>query len=325
MQAIAARVPGLIGGSADLNPSTLTALKGLGDFQSPALDPGDTQGSSGAYLDYSGRNLHFGVREHGMGACLNGIAAHGALIPYGATFFLFSDYLRPTLRLAAMAGLHLIHVFTHDSIGLGQDGPTHQPVEHLASLRAMPGLTTIRPGDANECAEAWRVAIERRKGPVALILSRQSMPTLDRGHLGAADGLRRGAYILSKEEGQGEVLVLIASGSELQLIAQAGAKLKDLGHPVRLVSMPSWDLFEAQPRGYREAVLPREMPLRLAVEAGSSLGWHRYVGERGGVLSVDRYGASAPGERVLQEYGFTPEEVCRRALGLLEKGGGYGG
>ena len=317
MQAIASSLPGLVGGSADLDPSTLTVLKGLGDFESPGLAQGDEQGSSGGAWNYAGRNLHFGVREHAMGAALNGMAAHGGLIPYGATFFNFSDYLRPSLRLAAMMQLHLIYAFTHDSIGLGEDGPTHQPVEQLASLRAMPGLTVIRPGDANEAAEAWRIALERKDGPMALVLSRQAMPTLDRSRYAPAMGLRQGAYVLSHEEGQGKVLILIASGSELGLIVEAGERLRRQGHPVRLVSMPSWELFEAQGAAYRLAVLPPELPLRLAVEAGVSQGWERYVGESGAVLSVERYGASAPGARVMKEYGFSVDEVCRRALALL--------
>ena len=326
LQAMAAKLPGLLGGSADLDPSTLSALKDRGEFESPALGPGDQQGSSGGPWNYAGRNLQFGVREHGMAASLNGMAAHGGLIPYGATFLIFSDYMRPTLRLAAMMGLKVIYVFTHDSIGLGEDGPSHQPVEHLASLRAIPGLSLIRPGDANETAEAWRAAVIARPGPVALVLSRQAVPTLDRSQLAPAQGLRQGAYVLSHEEGAGEVLILIASGSELALIAEAGARLKSQGHPVRLVSMPSWDLFEAQPPEYQQAVLPKALVCRLAVEAGASLGWHRYVGDGGGVLSVQRYGASAPGARVLKEYGFTVDEVCRRALELLalRKAGGHG-
>lgn len=316
MQAIAPRLPGLVGGSADLNPSTLTALTGLGDFENPALALGDLQGSSGGPWDYAGRNIQFGVREHAMGAALNGMAAHGGLIPYGATFFVFSDYLRPTFRLAAMMGLHVVYVFTHDSLGVGEDGATHQPVEQLASLRAIPGLTVIRPGDANETGEAWRTAVEA-SGPVALVLSRQALPTLDRTRFAAAQGLRRGAYVLAKEEGEGEGLVLIAAGSELSLIVEAADLLKDLGHPVRLVSMPSWELFEAQPEAYRRAVLPPSLKRRLAVEAGVSQGWCRYVGDEGAVLSVDRYGASAPGATVLLEYGFSAKEVCRRALELL--------
>jgi transketolase len=315
LQVLAPRLPGLVGGSGDLNPSTLTALKGLGDFQ-PPRPGGDRQGSSGGGWDYSGRNLHFGVREHAMGAALNGMAAHGGLLPFGATFLVFSDYLRPTLRLAAMTQLHVIYVFTHDSIGLGEDGPSHQPVEHLASLRAIPGLTVIRPGDANECTEAWRVAAGPSGGPMALILSRQAVPTLDRRSLAPAAGLRQGAYVLSRESAGAEALVLIASGSELGLVVEAAARLQSQGHAVRVVSMPSWELFEAQDASYRESVLPGHLPLRLAVEAGVAQGWERYVGDLGGVLSVERYGASAPGAEVMKQYGFTVEEVCRRALEL---------
>lgn len=318
MEAIAPRLPGLFGGSADLNPSTLSALKGLGDFENAALASGDLQGSAGGAWDYAGRNIQFGVREHAMGAALNGLAAHGGLMPYGATFFVFSDYLRPTLRLAAMMGLHVVYVFTHDSLGVGEDGATHQPIEHLASLRAIPGLTLIRPGDSNETAEAWKAAVEA-SGPVALVLSRQAMPTLDRSRFAPAQGLRQGGYVLSHEEGDGETLLLIATGSELGLIVEAGAMLQGLGHAVRLVSMPSWELFEAQPRAYREAVLPPALRRRLAVEAGVGQGWSRYVGDDGEVLSVERYGASAPGRKVLTEYGFSAKEVCRRALEVLAR------
>ncbi|HTA16734.1 MAG TPA: transketolase [bacterium] len=318
LEAIAPKLPGLFGGSADLNPSTLSALKGLGDFEEASMASGDLQGSAGGAWDYAGRNIQFGVREHAMGAALNGLAAHGGLLPYGATFFVFSDYLRPTMRLAAMMGLHVVYVFTHDSLGVGEDGATHQPIEHLASLRAIPGLTLIRPGDANETAQAWRAAVEA-SGPVALVLSRQAMPTLDRSRFAPAQGLRQGAYVLSHEQGKGETLVLIATGTELGLIVEAGAMLQGLGHPVRLVSMPSWELFEAQPRAYREAVLPPSLRRRLAVEAGVGQGWSRYVGDAGDVLSVERYGASAPGAKVLMEYGFSAKEVCRRALEVLAR------
>lgn len=318
MNAIAPRLPALTGGSADLDPSTHTTLAGLGDFHPPAGPEDDTQGADSGGWTPAGRNLRFGVREHAMGAIVNGLAAHGAIIPYGATFLIFSDYMRPPIRLAALMGLHVVHVFTHDSIALGEDGPTHQPVEQLAGLRAIPNLTVIRPGDANETAVAWRVALETRDRPVALVLSRQNLPTLDRGRYAPADGLRRGAYVLEDATNGGPELVLIASGAEVGLIVAAAQRLRDEGVAVRLVSMPSWELFEAQPRAYRDAVLPPSVPARLAVEAGVSQGWQRYVGERGDVLCVDRFGASAPGPEVLRAYGFSVDNVCRRALALVE-------
>ena len=316
MNAIAPRLPALTGGSADLDPSTHTALKGLGDFD-PAAEKGiDTQGSAGGGWSYAGRNLHFGVREHAMGAIVNGLAAHGGVLPYGSTFLIFSDYMRPPIRLAALMGLHVIHVFTHDSIALGEDGPTHQPVEQLAALRAIPNLTVIRPGDANETAVAWRVAVETRDRPVLLVLSRQDVPTLDRSRYASADGLLRGAYVL-RDAGDGKPdLILIASGAEVGLIVAAAERLSSEGVAVRCVSMPSWDLFDALTQADREAVLPPTVHARLAVEAGATQGWHRYVGDAGGVLSVERFGASAPGDVVLREYGFNVEEVCKRARAL---------
>ena len=319
MNAIAPRLPALTGGSADLNPSTKTALKDLGDFNPPAGANNDTQGSDGDGWSHAGRNLHFGVREHAMGAIVNGLAAHGATLPYGATFLIFSDYMRPPLRLAALMGLHVVHVFTHDSIALGEDGPTHQPVEQLGALRAIPNLTVIRPGDANETAVAWRVALETRDRPVVLVLSRQDLPTLDRRRYALADELRRGAYVLSDAADGKPELILIASGSEVGLIVAAAERLRGERVAVRLVSMPSWELFEAQSQAYRDAVLPPSTPARLAIEAGVTQGWHRYVGDRGDVLGVDRFGASAPGPVMLREYGFSVENVCQRALALVEK------
>ena len=319
MNAIAPRLPALTGGSADLDPSTKTVLKGFGDFN-PAPTPGeDTQGSSGGGWSLAGRNLHFGVREHAMGAIANGIAAHGGLIPYGATFLIFSDYMRPAIRLAAVSHLHVIHVFTHDSIALGEDGPTHQPVEQLASLRAIPNLSLIRPADANETAVAWRVALEARRHPVLLALSRQAVPTLDRGRLASAEGLRQGAYILRDAEGGHPELILIGTGAEVGLVLAAADRLAGEGVAVRCVSMPSWDLFDAQPEDVRESVLPRAVRARLAVEAGSPQGWHRYVGDGGDVLGVTRFGSSAPGDVVLREYGFTVDNVCARARALLKQ------
>ncbi|MGB8181637.1 MAG: transketolase C-terminal domain-containing protein, partial [Stellaceae bacterium] len=317
MNAVAPRLPALIGGSADLNPSTHTALSGLGDFEPAGVTVRDKQGAVDGVWGFAGRNVYFGVREHGMGAILNGLAAHGGTVPFGATFLIFSDYMRPPIRLAAMMGLHVIYVFTHDSIALGQDGPTHQPVEQLAGLRAVPGLTVIRPGDANETAVAWRVALEARDRAVALILTRQNVPTLDRTEFAAADGLRQGAYVLADAPNGKPDVILIASGSEVGLIMAARQKLRDQKVLVRVVSMPSWELFDVQPKSYRDQVLLPAIHARLAVEAGASQGWHRYVGDRGDVLGVDRFGASAPGDVVMREYGFTIENVCKRTLALL--------
>lgn len=317
MNAVAPRLPALIGGSADLNPSTHTALAGLGDFEPVGMDACDKQGAVDGVWGYAGRNLYFGVREHAMGAILNGLAAHGGALPFGATFLIFSDYMRPPIRLAALMGLHVIYVFTHDSIALGQDGPTHQPVEQLAGLRAVPGLTVIRPGDANETAVAWRVALEARDQPVALVLTRQNVPTLDRTRCAAADGLRRGAYVLADASDGGPDAILIASGSEVGLIMAARQKLQEQKIRVRVVSMPSWELFDIQPQGYRDQVLLPSVHARLAVEAGASQGWHQYVGDRGDVLGIDRFGASAPGDVVMREYGFTIDNVCQRTLALL--------
>jgi transketolase len=317
MNAIAPRLPALTGGSADLDPSTYTALKGLGDFNPTPASGMDTQGSDGGGWSYAGRNLHFGVREHAMGAIANGMAAHGGAVPYGATFLIFSDYMRPPVRLAALMGLHVIHVFTHDSIALGEDGPTHQPVEQLAALRAIPNLTVIRPSDANETAVAWRVAIETRNRPVVIVLSRQELPTLDRSVYASADGLRRGAYVLSDAADGKPGLILIASGSEVSLIVAAAERLRGEGIAVRCVSMPSWELFDALPQLERDAVLPPSVRARLAVEAGVAQGWHRYVGAAGDVVSLEHFGASAPGPVLLREYGFTVDNVCTRAKALL--------
>jgi transketolase len=318
MNAIAPRVPALIGGSADLDPSTFTALAGFGDFEAAGASARDRQGSDGGGWSLTGRNLHFGVREHAMGAILNGLAAHGGTVPFGATFLVFSDYMRPPMRLAALMGLHVLYVFTHDSIALGEDGSTHQPVEQLAGLRSVPRLVVIRPCDANETAVAWRVALETRDRPVALILTRQHVPTLDRREFAAAGGLRRGAYVLADAPDAKPDLILIAAGSEVGLIVAAARELRARNVHARIVSMPSWELFDAQPVEYRDAVLSPSTRARLAVEAGASQGWHRYVGDHGDVLGVDRFGASAPGDVLLREYGLTVENVCKRALAVLE-------
>jgi transketolase len=319
LNSIASRLPMLVGGSADLNPSTNTALPGLGDFESSALDPVDRQGAVGTEWGYVGRNIHFGVREHAMAAVMNGMAAHDGTIPFGATFLTFADYLRPALRLAALMGLHVIHIFTHDSIALGEDGPTHQPIEQLAALRAIPNLVVIRPGDANETTVAWQAALELKNRPVALVLSRQNLPILDRTRCAAAAGLRRGAYILSEAEGGAPDLILIATGSEISLAIAAQEELRAEKIRARVVSMPSWELFDEQPQEYRDSVIQPQLKARLVVEAGSPQGWHRYAGDGGEVLGVDRFGASAPGEVMLREYGFTVENVCGRALALLQR------
>ncbi len=321
LHAIRRRLPGLVGGSADLDPSTHTALAAMGDFQNPADASGDLQGSAGGGWSYAGRNLHFGVREHAMGAIANGLAAHGGLLPFTATFLVFSDYMRPPIRLAALMRQGVIFVFTHDSIALGEDGPTHQPIEQLANLRAVPNLTVLRPADANEVAVAWRVAVETRDRPTVLVLTRQAVPTLDRSRLAAADGLRKGAYVLADVPVGRPDIVLIASGSEVSLIEEARRLLAQQGVKARTVSMPSWELFEAQPEEYREAVLPASVPARLAVEAGATQGWHAYVGDGGAVVGIDHFGASAPGEVLMEKNGFTPDNVVRRALAVLKRRG----
>jgi len=318
LNAIAPRVPWLVGGSADLNPSTNTAMRGLGDFQSPAHRIEDPQGSSGGPVDYRGRNLHFGVREHAMGAIANGLAAHGGVRPFAATFLVFSDYMRPPIRLAALSELPVIYVFTHDSVFVGEDGPTHQPVEHLPSLRAIPNLLVIRPADANETVEAWRVALEHTTGPVALVLTRQPVPTLDRARYAPASGLRRGGYVLA-DSGEGPPeLILLASGSEVALCVEVYERLVRRGVRARVVSLPCWELFDIQPREYREAVLPPHVERRIAVEAASPLGWERYVGCRGRVVALDRFGASAPYPVIAEQLGFTPNRLERLSLELLE-------
>jgi transketolase len=319
MNAFAAKLPALCGGSADLDPSTHTNLKGYGDFNPDAAPGQDTQGSDSAGWSRAGRNLHLGVREHAMGAIANGLAAHGGFLPYGATFLIFSDYMRPTIRLAALSKLHVVHVFTHDSIALGEDGPTHQPIEQLASLRAIPGVTVLRPADANETAVAWRVAVEARDRPVLLALTRQDVATLDRDRYASADGLRKGAYVLDDADGGKPALILIASGSEVGLILAAAERLRADGIVVRCVSMPSWDLFEAQSQAYRDDVLPPDVAARLSVELGASQGWSRYVGPRGDSIAIDRFGASAPAETLLREYGFSVDHVVARAKALLPR------
>ncbi len=302
LNAIAVKLPDLVGGSADLAPSTNTWMT-----NSPAFAPDC----------HEGRNIHFGVREHGMGSVVNGMAYHGGIIPFGATFMVFSDYMRPPLRLAALSHLGSIWVFTHDSIGVGEDGPTHQPIEQMAALRAIPNLVALRPADANEVREAWKLAIENRHRTTALVLTRQNLPTLDRAVYAPAEGLKQGAYVLA-DLGQGQPrVILMASGSEVGLIVEAGQRLAAKGVPVRLVSFPSWELFAEQDAAYQDAVLPPGITARLAVEAGISMGWHRWVGSKGRVLGIDRYGASAPASTVFEKLGLTVEHAAQIAEELL--------
>jgi transketolase len=316
LQELAHALPELVGGSADLDPSTFTWLKAGGDFEAASTPLTGAQGLlGGGGAAYAGRNIHFGVREHAMGAAVNGLAYHGGFVPYGATFLVFSDYMRPAIRLAALAQLRSIFVFTHDSIGVGEDGPTHQPVEHLAALRAIPNLLVIRPCDANETRWAWQLAIEQRERPSALIFTRQNVATLDRSVFASAELLLRGAYVLNPAADEPD-LILMASGSEVALIVAAEASLRSAGLRVRLVSMPCFRLFEQQPAAYRDSVLPSSVRARLAVEAGSPQGWERWTGLQGEILAIDRFGASAPGATLFKEFGFTAEHVVERARAL---------
>jgi transketolase len=312
LSALAGVVTNLVGGSADLNPSTKTAMAGFGDFESPghSTPPGapKTQGTAGGVWGYAGRNLHFGVREHAMAAAGTGLAVHGGIVPYASTFLTFSDYMRPSIRLAALSQVHVLYVWTHDSLALGEDGPTHQPVEQLASLRAIPGMVVLRPADATETVEAWRIALTHRDGPVGIVLTRQKLPVLDRTVVAPASGLSRGAYVLT-EHGAVPEAIVIATGSEVSLALAAHAALTRDGIRSRVVSMPSWELFDAQPAAYRDAVLPPHVRARVSVEAGSTFGWERYVGAEGTMIGVDRFGASAPGPVVMREYGFTAEHI----------------
>jgi transketolase len=293
LNAIAEKIPFLMGGAADLSPSTDTIINGEKSFSAE---------------DKDGRNFHFGIREHSMGAILNGIAITKGFIPYGATFLIFSDYMRPPMRLAAISKIKPIYVFTHDSIGLGEDGTTHQPVEQLIGLRSVPNMTVIRPADANETTEAWRVALEHRAGPVALILTRQSLPVIDQEKYSKATGLAKGAYILSDSTDKPDV-ILVASGSEVQLILKAQENLKNKSIHARVVSMPSWELFEKQNKSYQESVFPNDIRKRLSVEAGSVIGWSKYVTEKGKSLGLDHFGESAPAEELFREFGFTVENI----------------
>jgi len=318
LRALAAAIPDIMGGSADLNPSTYTALPGLGDFQPANWEPADKQGAVGGEWGYAGRNLHFGVREHAMGAIAGGMALHGGLIPFTATFLVFADYMRPPMRLAALGEARVIYVFTHDSVAVGEDGPTHQPIEQLMNLRAVPNLTVIRPADATETTEAWKAALHNTEGPTALVLSRQALPVLDRSTYAPADNVQRGAYVLWQVEKGAPEVILIATGSEVHTALEAGKMLAEDGVNARVVSMPSWELFDQQPVAYRESVLPSEVRTRVAIEAGTALGWEHYVGLDGVVVGMRSFGASAPGKVVLQEFGFTPENVAAQARALLQ-------
>jgi len=301
LQALAAAVPNLVGGSADLGGSTGTTLK-----QGGAFGPTTT-----------GRTFHWGIREHGMAACLNGMAAHGGLRPFGSTFLVFSDYMKPAIRLAAIMRLPVIYIGTHDSIGVGEDGPTHQPIEHLAMLRAIPNLVVLRPGDATETVEAWRVAAARRDGPTMLVLSRQKLPVLDRSALGPATGVARGAYVLLDPPGGTPQAILIATGSEVQVALAAARLLQTDRVRVRVVSMPSWELFAGEPQSYRDEVLPPAVRVRLSIEAASPFGWERWVTTEGAMLAMERFGASAPGDRLFEEFKFTAERAAAMVRQLL--------
>jgi transketolase len=310
INALAPHMPTLVGGSADLGPSTNTDIKDGGSFE---------------HGSYEGRILHFGIREHGMGAALTGMSLNGGLIPFGATFMCFSDYMKPAIRLAALSHVQVVYVFTHDSIGLGEDGPTHQPVEQLAGLRAIPNLYVIRPADVHEVREAWRLAILRRHAPTALVLTRQKVPLLDRADTYAsAEGTRKGAYVVAEAtDAEGKTttpqLILLSTGSEVSLCIEARETLQGEGVPTRVVSMPCWELFDEQPREYRESVIPPTVGARLAVEAAASMGWHKYTGDRGDCLCLDRFGASSPGATALRELGFNSQNVVERARALLSK------
>ncbi|MDQ3045057.1 MAG: transketolase [Chloroflexota bacterium] len=311
--AFSPHVPTFIGGSADLNPSTNTAMKDAGDFQPTETDPDDEQGAVGGTWGYAGRNIHWGIREHAMGGAVNGMAAHGGVIPFGATFLVFSDYMRPAVRLAALTGLKSIFVFTHDSIAVGEDGPTHEPVEHVMSLRAIPRLIVLRPADANETVDAWRAALTH-DGPSALILSRQDLAILDRS--GAQGSLAQGGYILS-EPNRAPDVVLIATGSEVELATMARELLNEHDIAARVVSLPSWELFELQDSAYRESVLGPAGTARVSIESGVTLGWCYYTGERGAQIGIDSYGASGPGAEVLAHFGFTKERVAAITARLI--------
>ena len=319
LQTLAETIPALMGGSADLNPSTVSWLKGFGDFQSPETAPEGLQGAVGDDWGYGGRNVHFGVREHAMGSITTGMALHGGVIPYTATFLIFSDYMRPPMRLAAMAKTRVVYIFTHDSIGLGEDGPTHQPIEQLMNLRAVPNLTVIRPADATETVEAWRMALLQDDGPTALIFTRQNLPMLDRSKCTSAEALQRGGYILWEAVNGTLEVILIGTGSETHIALEAGKQLAAEGAGVRVVALPSWELFDRQPQDYRETVLPPEVTARVAVEAGITVGWEHYVGLEGTIVGMSSFGASAPAQVLYEKFGITVEAVVKAARGLIKR------
>jgi transketolase len=296
-------IPTLIGGSADLNESNMTFIKSSTSFSAE---------------DRKGKNIHFGIREHAMGSILNGMAIYGGIIPFGATFLIFSDYMRPAIRLAALMKQRIIYVFTHDSIGLGEDGPTHQPIEHFASLRAVPNLTVIRPADANETVEAWKYAINHKGGPVALMLTRQKIDVIDPAKYSPPTGLHRGAYII-KDSKQKPDLLLIASGSEVALAIKASEQLDAEGQSVRVISFPSWEIFEQQDEKYKESIFPKDIKARVSIEMGVQIGWQKYVGDFGTILSIETFGASAPDKILYEKYGFTVSNVVTTAKSVLEK------
>jgi transketolase len=294
-------------------------LKDAGDFESPANLAADRQGAVGGPWGYAGRNIFYGIREHAMGAVTNGLVYHGGLRAFSATFLVFSDYMRPPMRLAALSDLPSIFVFTHDSIGLGEDGPTHQPIEHLPALRAIPNMVVFRPADANEVTEGWRVAIDRRDGPTTLVFTRQPLPIYDRTRFAPASGAAKGAYILADASGGQPEVILIATGSEVAMAVDARELLTQQGRRVRVVSMPSWELFAAQPQSYRYQVLPPGITARVSIEAASPLGWERWVGLEGVIIGLNRFGASAPINDIYSHLNFTPEYVAQRAVELLER------
>jgi transketolase len=304
MNALAPKIRSLVGGSADLAPSTKTELKEGGDYGSG---------------DYRARNLHFGVREHAMGAIAGGMARHGGIIPFTGTFLVFYDYMRPPVRLAAMMGLRVIYIFSHDSVGMGEDGPTHQPIEQLIGLRSVPNLVTIRPADATETVEAWKIALQRRHGPTALVLSRQNLPVLDRVNLAPASGVQRGGYVLWDTAATPEVIIM-GTGSEVHIALEAGKLLQEKGIRTRIVSLPSWELFDGQPENYREMVLPGNIKARISIEAGSPLGWERYIGDNGVIIGIPHFGASAPGKVIYEKLGLTAQHVADEAANLLQGG-----
>ena len=318
MQQIADTVPELIGGCADLNPSTFAWLKGLGDFQGKDALKDHIQGKVGGEWSYAGRNIHFGVREHAMGAIAVGIALHGGLIPFTGTFFIFSDYMRPAIRLAALSRLRTIMIFSHDSIGVGEDGPTHQPVEQLVSLRAIPNLNVIRPADANEVIRTWEIALKSKNTPTAMVFSRQKLPILDRNLVESADGVLRGGYKLWQTSPKEVDAILIATGSEVNLAYESALKLSKMGYNIRVVSLPCWEIFEKQDQSYRENVLPPKCKLRVAIEAGVSLGWERYIGNEGIFIGVETFGASAPGNELFKKFGLTVENLVNKTQNLIE-------